>query len=93
MAMLLPSNNIFALLSLIEAIKAEPFDPAEAVPHMPMLLVAGDKDERAGTMPRLADLAARAGSMAEQLVLPGRSHTNAITSRAFKQGAISFLGV
>jgi pimeloyl-ACP methyl ester carboxylesterase len=93
MAMLLPSNNIFALLSLVEAIKAEPFDPAEAVPHMPMLLVAGDKDERAATMPQLARLALRAGSMAEQLVLPGRNHTNAITSRAFKQGAISFLGV
>jgi pimeloyl-ACP methyl ester carboxylesterase len=93
MAMLLPSNNIFALLSLVEAIKAEPFDPAEAVPHMPMLLVAGDKDERAATMPQLAGLALRAGSMAEQLVLPGRNHTNAITSRAFKQGAISFLGV
>ena len=93
MAMLLPSNNIFALLSLVEAIKAEPFDPAEAVPHMPMLLVAGDKDERAATMPQLAELGTRAGSMAEQLVLPGRSHTNAITSRAFKQGAISFLGV
>lgn len=93
MAMLLPSNNIFALLSLVEAIKAEPFDPAEAVPHMPMLLVAGDKDERAGTMPQLAELGARAGSMVEQLVLPGRNHTNAITSRAFKQGAISFLGV
>jgi pimeloyl-ACP methyl ester carboxylesterase len=93
MAMLLPSNNIFALLSLVEAIKAEPFDPAEAVPHMPMLLVAGDKDERAATMPQLAELGLRAGSMAEQLVLPGRNHTNAITSRAFKQGAISFLGV
>ncbi|GAC1598612.1 MAG: alpha/beta hydrolase [Pseudarthrobacter sp.] len=93
MAMLLPSNNIFALLSLVEAIKAEPFDPAEAVPHMPMLLVAGDKDERAATMPQLAELGLRAGSMTEQLVLPGRNHTNAITSRAFKQGAISFLGV
>lgn len=93
MAMLLPSNNIFALLSLVEAIKAEPFDPAEAVPHMPVLLVAGDKDERAGTMPQLAELALRAGSMAEQLVLPGRNHTNAITSRAFKQAAISFLAV
>jgi pimeloyl-ACP methyl ester carboxylesterase len=93
MAMLLPSNNIFALLSLVEAIKSEPFDPAEAVPHMPMLLVAGDKDERATTMGQLAELGIRAGSMAEQLVLPGRSHTNAITSRAFKQGAISFLGV
>ncbi|HEY8752360.1 MAG TPA: alpha/beta fold hydrolase [Arthrobacter sp.] len=93
MAMLLPSNNIFALLSLVDAIKAEPFDPAEAVPHMPMLLVAGDKDERAATMPRLAELGIRAGSMAEQLLLPGRNHTNAITSRAFKQGAIAFLSV
>ena len=93
MALLLPSNNIFALLSLVEAIKAEPYDPAEAVPHVPMLLVAGDKDERAGTLPDLAELARGAGSMAEQLLLPGRNHTNAITSRAFKQAAISFLGV
>ena len=93
MAMLLPSNNIFALLSLVDAIKAEPFDPAEAVPHMPMLLVAGDQDERAATMPQLAELGIQAGSMAEQLTLPGRNHTNAITSRTFKQGAIAFLGV
>jgi pimeloyl-ACP methyl ester carboxylesterase len=93
MAMLLPSNNVFALLSLIEAIKTEPYDPAEAVPHMPMLLVAGEKDDRAATMPELAALGAKTGGMVEQLVLPGRNHTNAITSRAFKQGAISFLGV
>ncbi|MFE4227341.1 alpha/beta fold hydrolase [Arthrobacter sp. NPDC056886] len=93
MAMLLPSNNIFALLSLVEAIKTEPYDPAEAVPRMPMLLVAGEQDDRAATMPELAALGAKAGGMVEQLVLPGRTHTNAITSRAFKQGAISFLGV
>lgn len=93
MAMLLPSNNIFALLSLVEAIKSEPYDPAEAVPHMPMLLVAGENDDRAASMPELAALGAKAGAMVEQLVLPGRTHTNAITSRAFKQGAISFLGV
>jgi hypothetical protein len=43
-------------------------------------------------MPQLAELALKAGSMAEQLVLPGRTHTNAITSRAFKQAAIAFLG-
>ena len=61
MAQLLPSNNIFALLSLVEAIKSEPFDPAEAVPHMPMLLVAGENDERAATMPDLAALGAKAG--------------------------------
>ena len=45
MAQMLPSNNIFALLSLMEAIKGEPFDPAEAIPHMPLLLVAGEKDD------------------------------------------------
>jgi pimeloyl-ACP methyl ester carboxylesterase len=93
MALLLPSNNIFALLSLVEAIKAEPYDPTEAVPHVPMLLVAGDQDERIGSLPKLAELAQNAGSMAEQLVLPGRNHTNAVTSRAFKQAAITFLSV
>ncbi len=91
MAQLLPSNNIFALLSLVEAVKAEPYDPAEAVPHVPMLLVAGENDERAASMPELAALGAKAGTAVEQLILPGRNHTNAITSRVFKQGAIAFL--
>ena len=71
MAMLLPSNNIFALLSLVEAIKGEPFDPAEAVPVVPMLLVAGENDERAASMPDLAALGAKAGAMVEQL-MPAR---------------------
>lgn len=93
MALLLPSNNIFALLTLVEAIKDEPYDPAEAVPHVPMLLVAGDQDERVDSLPKLAELARSAGSMAEVLTIPGRNHTNAITSRAFKQAAVSFLGV
>lgn len=93
MAQLLPSNDLFALLSLIEAIKGEPYDPAEAVPHMPMLLVAGDKDERAVTMPELVAIAGHAGGMAEQLLIPGRNHSNAITSRAFKDAAVAFLGV
>lgn len=92
MAQALPSNNIFALLSLVEAIKGEPYDPAEAVPHMPVLLVAGENDERAASMPQLAELAATSGSMAEQLLLPGRNHTSAITSRTFKQAAVAFLG-
>lgn len=92
MAQLLPSNDLFALLSLIEAIKTEPYDPAEAVPHMPVLLVAGDQDERAGTMPELADLVKRAGGMVEQVLVPGRTHTSTLTSRVFKDAAIKFLG-
>ncbi|MEZ2389210.1 alpha/beta fold hydrolase [bacterium RCC_150] len=93
MAQLLPSNDLFALLSLIEAIKGEPYDPAEAVPHMPMLLVAGEKDERAATMPELAELATNAGGIVEQLLIPGRNHTNVVTSRMFKDAAVEFLGV
>jgi hypothetical protein len=58
-----------------------------------MLLVAGDQDERAGSLPKLAELARGAGALAEQLMLPGRNHTNAVTSRAFKQAAITFLAV
>jgi hypothetical protein len=60
---------------------------------MPMLLVAGEKDDRAASIPDLAALGAKSGAMVEQLTLPGRNHTNAVTSRAFKQGAISFLAV
>ncbi|NKR13159.1 hydrolase [Arthrobacter sp. D2] len=93
MAQLIPSNNLFAMLSLIEAIKGEPFDPAEAAPHMPLLLVAGEKDERAGTMPVLAEIAGKRGAMVETLVVPGRTHTNVVTSRAFKEAAVEFLAV
>ncbi|MFJ4027707.1 alpha/beta fold hydrolase [Paenarthrobacter sp. NPDC089989] len=92
MARLLPSNNLFAMLSLIEAIKGEPFDPAEAAPNVPLLLVAGEKDERAASMPQLAELARKRGATVETLVVPGRTHTNVITSRAFKEAAAQFLG-
>ncbi|MBE0010484.1 MULTISPECIES: alpha/beta fold hydrolase [unclassified Arthrobacter] len=87
MARMVPSHDVFALLTMVEAIKGEPFTAAEAVPHMPLLLVAGENDDRAATMPDLAALSDRT----ETLWLPGRTHTNAITSRAFKKAAIDFL--
>ncbi|MFP5315712.1 MAG: alpha/beta fold hydrolase [Actinomycetes bacterium] len=87
MAQLVPNNDIFALLTMVEAIKREPFVPADAVPHMPLLLVAGDQDDRARTLPDLAQLSGNA----EILWLPGRTHTNAVTSRVFKTSAIGFL--
>lgn len=88
MARLVPTNDVFALMTMIEAIKAEPFVPSDAVPHMPLLLVAGDADERARTLPELAQLSGRA----QVIWLPGRTHTNAVTSRTFKNAAIEFLG-
>ena len=88
MARLVPGNDLQALLSMVEAVKDEPFIPAEAVPAMPLLLVAGDRDTLAAGAPELAALS---GS-AELLLLPGRTHANAVTSRAFKHAAITFLG-
>lgn len=87
MARLVPGNDVRALLSMVEAVKEEPFVPAEAVPSMPLLLVAGDRDTLAAGAPELAALS---GS-AELLLLPARTHANAVTSRAFKQAAIDFL--
>jgi pimeloyl-ACP methyl ester carboxylesterase len=87
MAQVVPSNDIFALLALIQAVKLEPFDPTDAVPKMPILLVAGDQDERAKSMTLLAELSGRA----ESHVLPGRTHESAVTSREFKEAAIAFL--
>lgn len=87
MAQLIPSNDIFALLALIQAVKMEPFDPTDAVPRMPILLVAGSLDERARTMNRLAELSPNA----QQVVIDGRNHNNTVTSREFKDAALSFL--
>ncbi|GAA1050002.1 alpha/beta fold hydrolase [Arthrobacter russicus] len=83
----IPGNDMFALLSMARAVKTEPYDAAESVPKMPILFVAGEKDQVAAEMPRLAELSGHA----EILILPARNHFNAITSRAFKQAAIQFL--
>lgn len=87
MAEALPDNDLPSLLAMVSAIKTEPFDPAGAVPKMPLLLVAGDQDEYADGIQDLRNLAPRA----EIAVLPGRNHTNAVTSRAFKDAALAFL--
>ena len=87
MAALVPGNDLPVLLSMVEAIQDEPFIPAEAIPAMPLLLVAGDRDSFAAGNAELAELSGQA----ELLSLPGRTHANAVTSRAFKQAAVSFL--
>ncbi|MDO5751859.1 alpha/beta fold hydrolase [Arthrobacter sp.] len=87
MAQVVPSNDTFALLALVQAVKMEPFDPTDAVPDMPILLVAGELDERARSMSRLAALSPDS----QQLVIAGRTHNNTVTSREFKEAAISFL--
>ncbi|MUK01996.1 alpha/beta fold hydrolase [Vibrio cholerae] len=87
MAEAIPANDLPSLLAMVSAIKTEPFDPQSAVPRMPVLLVAGDQDEYAGGIEDLH----RWAPHAEIATLPGRTHTNAVTSRAFKDHALAFL--
>lgn len=87
-----PSNDLTTLFELIEAIKSEPYDPAPKIPSVPTLLVAGDQDDLATTMPRLRRLLRDAGTANEVLWLAGRNHANAVTSREFKEKALDFLG-
>ena len=83
-----PSSDMYALLSLVEGIKEEPFDAAEAVPQQPVLVVSGEKDERLASLEVLRGLV----PSAEVVVIPGRNHVNVVTARAFKEAAIEFLG-
>lgn len=87
MALASPGSDMYALLSLVEGIKEEPFDAAEAVPQQPLLLVSGEKDERVAALEVLAGLAPSATTV----VVPGRNHVNVVTARAFKQAALEFL--
>lgn len=82
-----PHNDLPALLAMVSAIKTEPFDPQQAVPKMPLLLVAGDEDEYAEGIDDLQEWAPDA----RIATLPGRNHSNAITSRLFKDAAHAFL--
>ena len=81
-----PDANTAALLRLVSGIKTEHFAPKAAVPTRPMLFVSGDRDSVATGASELAALA-----NSEVLSLPARTHTNAVSSRAFKQAAIEFL--
>jgi pimeloyl-ACP methyl ester carboxylesterase len=87
MAQASPGSDMYALLALVEGIKEEPFDAAEAVPQQPVLMVAGEKDERVAALEVLKGLCRGA----ETVVIPGRNHVNVVTARAFKEAAIDFL--
>lgn len=88
MAQASPGSDPPVLLRLVAAVKAEPFDAAEAVPQQPVLMVSGEQDERIGALEALAGLL----PSAEVRTLPGRTHVNAVSARAFKQAAVEFLG-
>ncbi|MCU1411133.1 MAG: alpha/beta fold hydrolase [Rhodoglobus sp.] len=80
-----PGRDPLALAAFAEGLRAStaPMQRAE----QPTLLVTGDADTIA-TDP--VDLAARLG--AELVLLPGRTHSNAVSARAFKEAVVAFVG-
>jgi pimeloyl-ACP methyl ester carboxylesterase len=80
-------NSISELMRMIRQFQLEPFAPADAVPQSPVLFVAGDSDPLAETMPELAALV----PSPEIIWIPSRNHTNAVSSRIFKNAAIELL--
>lgn len=82
-----PGNDVGALIALVEGLRGGPQPSTEQVPPVPMLLVTGDDDAVAAGSRRLADAAG-----ARFVGLPGREHFNAVSSRAFKDAVLEFLG-
>lgn len=80
-------DRISELLRMIRQFQLEPFRPGDTVPQSPALLVAGESDHLAESMPELAALIPNH----EVIWLPARNHTNAVSSRLFKNAVISFL--
>jgi len=80
-----PGRDAVALAAFIEGFGAEPSTTAEAA-EAPTLLVTGDSDTVAHDPEKLA-----AALGAELVLLPGRTHANAITARGFKEAVVEFI--
>lgn len=86
------ADGLEAVLDFIESVQTQRYDPASAVPTAPTLAVAGERDDLAETSADLLRLVREAGGEAPDVVLvPGRTHANAVTARAFKRAATEFL--
>lgn len=86
LATIFPEANPQVLLDVVFGVSRAPFRPAENAPAVPMLLMSGDKDDRADDTQSIVAVAPDA----RFAPIPGRNHLNAITSRKFKGGAFDF---
>ncbi|MEH0109202.1 alpha/beta fold hydrolase [Tersicoccus sp. MR15.9] len=84
-------NAMDPILTFIRAAQREPFHPETMVPRQPVLLAAGENDELAAGMGDLVALLEAAGGSPETVLVPGRDHLSAVTSRGLKDAALAFL--
>lgn len=83
----IPSNDIEALICVVEGMREGPGPTPDNTPPQPLLVATGSEDGIIGGSRALA-AAAPQGTFFE---IPGRNHFNAPTSRAFRDAAIAFL--
>ncbi|MDA3645232.1 alpha/beta fold hydrolase [Saccharopolyspora indica] len=81
-----PGRDAESLLSLVEGLAREPFDPAAAPPGVPALLVGGADDPMSQGVNGLAHHLPRG----EVLRVPG-DHHGALTGDEFRAAAVEFL--
>ncbi|MFE3460740.1 alpha/beta fold hydrolase [Nocardiopsis aegyptia] len=83
----LPGNDPAALAACARGQASRPFDADPLPVGVPVLLVSGARDTLAAGA---EDLASRCGGT--YVEVPRRDHANAVSSRAFKQAVMEFLG-
>ncbi|WP_236567745.1 MULTISPECIES: alpha/beta fold hydrolase [unclassified Nocardiopsis] len=82
----LPGNDAEALAACARGQAARPFREEPAPAGIPLLLVAGARDELARDA---AGLAERCGG--SHVEVAGRDHANAVSARGFRQAVLAFL--
>ncbi|MFJ6112570.1 alpha/beta fold hydrolase [Agrococcus sediminis] len=87
LASVFPEHDPATLVTLAGEVSATLFDPAQAPPTVPTLLMTGEKDDRADDTAELLPLL-RDGRFE---AIPGRNHINAPTSGTFRRTASAFL--
>lgn len=87
----LPGQHARHAVELLLSLAQDPYDPGSAVPPVPTLVVAGEKDVIAADAAGLAELVRAGGAESEFVSVPGRNHVNVLTSQLYKRSVVEFL--
>ncbi|GEM_PF-76154 len=87
----LPDQHLPHVVELRLSLARDHYAPEDAVPSVPTLVVAGEKDPIAAGAQQLADWVRGTGAEAEFVEIPGRNHVSVLTSRDYKRAVLDFL--
>lgn len=82
----LPGNDVTTLVDCARGQASRPFRPDPPVTGTPVMTVAGARDVLAAGAEELAEVCG-----GHHVEIPARDHTNAVSSRVFKEAVLDFL--